>query len=239
MCLQETSPVQRLPLSKCHKKRTSEVQCPSKQVCSALLCCLTWGHGKGSEGFLNLDTIPATTLGDKQSHTHSAVPATTLYQEPPKSAIFAKCSKASYQPGFTAAQPLGVKAPPPKQLYRQPSPLAPSPHLADFTQGLYYLVTWESQNGHSDLSSLPTRLAAPRRPECSSQLGGEPHPQVSVPETPRRSPLWAPAQLETLARCLATGPLRASLPGYSVIDVTQVLHKNKRKQHQTPNKPLS
>lgn len=70
------------------------------------------------------------------------------------------------------------------------SPPAPSPRLADFTQELCNLVTWESR--HSDLGSLPARLAAPRRFECSSQLGGEPHPQVSVPETPPQGPAVAP-----------------------------------------------
>lgn len=48
---------------------------------------------------------------------------------------------------------------------------------------------------------------------------------------PHRSPLWALMQLETQARCLVTGPLRASLPGYSVIDGTQVLYQNKTATH--------
>lgn len=34
-------------------------------------------------------------------------------------------------------------------------------------------------------------------------------------------------QLETLARCVASGPPRASLPGCSVTHVIQVLHQNK------------
>ena len=125
--------------------------------------------------------------------------------------MFAKCSRASYQPGCTSAQSLGVKALLAQQLHRQPSPLVPSPGLADFS-------------GYSDLSSLPNRLTI--RLECSSQLG-EPHPQVSVPQTARGSPLWALVQLEILVRCLATGPLRASLPGCVLIDMTQVLHQNK------------
>lgn len=215
MCLQETSPVQRLSLSKCHKQH-EKVRCSALQDKSAVLSCAAshGGMGKEVKAFWILTlTIPATSLGDELSHTHPAVAATTLYEEPPKSAVFAKCSRASYQPGCTSAQPLGVKAPPSQQLSLQPSSLAPSSHLADFTQERYYPVTWESQSGHSDLSSLPTRLAAARRLECSSQLGGEPHPQVSVRETPRRSLLRALVQLETLARCLATGPLRASLPG--------------------------
>lgn len=48
---------------------------------------------------------------------------------------------------------------------------------------------------------------------------------------PHRSPLWALMQLETQARCLVTGPLRARLPGYSVIDGTQVLYQNKTSTH--------
>lgn len=54
---------------------------------------------------------------------------------------------------------------------------------------------------------------------------------------PHRSPPWALMQLETQARCLVTGPLRANLPGYSVIDGTQVLYQTK--QQQTLNKLLS
>lgn len=167
MCLQETSPVQRLSLSKCHKQH-EKVRCSALQNKSAVLSCAA-SHGemgKEVKAFWILTlTIPATSLDDELSRSHPAVPATTLYQEPPKPAIFAKCSRASYQPGCTSAQPLGVKAPPPQQLYLQPCPIAPSSHLADFTQERYYYysVTSESQSGHSVLSSLPTRLAAPRR----------------------------------------------------------------------------
>lgn len=118
-----------------------------------------------------------------------------MYQEPPKSAtlfFFFLLTLQGLLPAWVHLSPtLGVKIQPPQPLYWQQSPSAPSPHLADFTKELYNSVTWESESRHFDLGSLPTRLAAPRS-ECSSHLGGEPHPQVSVPETPPQEPAVGP-----------------------------------------------
>ena len=127
--------------------------------------------------------------------------------------MFAKCSGASCYPGCTLA-------PPPQQLCGQPSPPAPSPTLLISLKNCVIQPSGELETTHTDPSPPPrppTRLAAPRRHECSSLLGEEPHPPVCVPETTGPGAAW----------CVASGPSRASLPGCSVTHGDQVLHQNK------------
>lgn len=190
-----------------------------------------------SEDFLDPDTVPATSLGDEQSFAHPLVPAPLLYQQPSKSAIFVckysrPTSQSIPQPNFFEGKPHLLSS-----SSDSPALQPPLPILLILLKSCFQSLGRVREQRYPDLSFLPTRLAAARRFECSCQLGGEPHPQVSVLETPCRSPLRALVQLETLARCLATGPPRTSLLDCSVMDVAQVLHRNK--QHQTSGKPLS
>lgn len=141
--------------------------------------------GKESEGFLDSDTVLAISLLDDRSHIHPAVPVPTLYQEPPKSAIFFfLLTFQGLLPAWVHLSPtLGVKIQPPQQLYWQQSPSAPSPHLADFTKELYNSVTWESQ-GADTLISAPSQPGWQLRDLNAVLIWEESHPQVSVPETP-------------------------------------------------------
>ena len=117
--------------------------------------------------------------------------------------LFAKCSGASYYPGCTSA-------PPPQQLCGQLSPPVPSPTLLISLKSCVIQPSGELETIHSDLSpsqpgwQLPEDMSAALCWEKSHILRFVFLKQL------------AQEQLETLARCVASGPPRASLPGCSV-----------------------
>lgn len=129
--------------------------------------------------------------------------------------MFAKCARASYQPGCTWPHLFSSSA-------GSRALLPPLPTLLISLKSCIIQSSGELESRHSDLGPLPARLAAPRRLECGAHLEGEPHAQVSVPETTGSWHSWKP-----LTRCVAPGLLGASLHGWSVMDETQVLHQNK------------
>lgn len=124
--------------------------------------------------------------GDEEAHGDPAVPAVSLYQEPPKSAtvVCEVLPRGAREPGRTSGGSPTSSIPPhaANQVL-----LTPLPTLLISLKSCF-IQPGESRRVDSDLGSLPTGLAAAKRLECSSQLGGEPQPQVSVAETPCGSP---------------------------------------------------
>lgn len=136
-------------------------------------------------------------------HTHLAVPVPSLRQEPPRPAAFAKCSGASYYPGCTSA-------PPPQQLCGQLSPPVPSPTLLISLKSCVIQPSGELETIHSDLSPFQPGWQLPE--DMSAALCWEKSHILRFVFLKQ----LAQEQLETLARCVASGPPRASLPGCSV-----------------------
>lgn len=167
------------------------------------------GRGKGREGFLN-----RTPPWVRSSHTLTQQLQRPLGIKSLPSQLPLFASRASYQPGCTSAPPLRVKAPPPRQLFsHQAAALGPLPTWLISLKSC--IIQSLGRFGVDALISAPSPPGWQLQDDLSEALSWE-EPASSGFCSPdpagRHCKPWC-RQLETLARCFATAPLRAGLPG--------------------------